>query len=78
MTAANKSDNDYRRLLSERFYADTPKAVLAAVLVSYLLRDGWMNTDPLALRRGLERAITDEWATLHANGIVPQKAPRTS
>lgn len=70
MTAANKSDNEYRRLLSERFYNDTPKAVLAAVLVSYLFRAG-------VSEGGFDRGIADEWATLYENGIVPQKAPRT-
>ena len=56
-------------------YADTlthfhlmPKAVLAAIAVSFAL--ALEGTDETA--RAVAR-IRSEWDTLHANGIVPQK-----
>lgn len=62
-----KIGNDYARCL-DRLYADMPKAVLAAVAVSFASHGG----DDLA---GAKAAILAEWKVLHANGIVPQKPP---
>ena len=65
MTAANKIGNSYAAALDVQFYRDTPKAVLAAVLVSTLLREGWILAE-------MERAIINEWDTLHTSAIIPQ------
>jgi len=69
MTAANKVDNPYRELLSDEFYAAIPKAVLAAILVSGLMKEGWYGGE-------FERAIHNEWSVLHDSGIVPQPPNR--
>jgi hypothetical protein len=47
----------------------TPKAVIAAVVVS-LLSSGGDEFDQVAWR------FLSEWRTLHDNGIVPQRPPR--
>lgn len=63
-----KLHNDYARLLG-RSYADMPKAVLAAVAVSYATRCLELTLEP----EPVTQAIRDEWAALHENGIVPQR-----
>ena len=61
-----KASNEYAQVLYPR-YGDTPKAVIAAVAVSLLLKDNEGKWD------GIYDAFVKEWATFHANGIVPQK-----
>ena len=63
----NKIFNDYAAVI-DRIYADTPKAVLAAIAVSALTQGGDF------LDEALPRLLR-EWDTLHANGIVPQPVP---
>jgi hypothetical protein len=60
-----KQGNEYASLLGAA-YEETPKAVLAAIAISYAMRDGDESYE-LALERLLE-----EWRILHANGIIPQ------
>jgi hypothetical protein len=62
-----KIGNEYARHLKAR-YASTPKAVLAAVVVSLLVKQS--GNEDFA---GVLDAFVKEWATLNANGIVPQK-----
>ena len=62
-----KFSNEYAQKLSAR-YASTPKAVIAAVAVSLLMKecdDGDYS--------GVLDAFVKEWAILHLNGIVQQK-----
>lgn len=59
--------NDYARLLG--FFDRIPKAVLAAIAVSYAAR---LNEDGLELA---EWEVAREWRTLHENGIVRQPVP---
>lgn len=51
----------------------TPKTVYAALAMSFAMRlcpeDDENNSQAIALMR-------QEWATLHVNGIVPQKVPK--
>jgi hypothetical protein len=64
-----KKQNEYARAMG-KLYARTPKAVLAAIVVS-LVSNGGENIE------GVTQAVLNEWDILHANGIVPQPAPRT-
>jgi hypothetical protein len=62
-----KIGNEYAQQLRSR-YAKTPKAVLAAVVVSLLVKQsGKEDFD------GVLDAFVQEWAILHQNGIVSQK-----
>lgn len=67
MSRGLKIGNEYAQKLSAR-YASTPKAVLAAVTVSLLMKDTGFEDTGIVLD-----AFVKEWAILHANGIVPQK-----
>lgn len=64
----NKLHNEYAALFG-RLYADTPKAVFAAVAASFITQGG--DFQELAIP-----GLLSEWDTLHANGIVPQAAPK--
>lgn len=66
-----KKGNTYADALRPR-YGGTPKSVIAAVAVSLLLKDNEGNWGKVY------DAFVREWATLHANGIVPQKPLITS
>jgi hypothetical protein len=59
-----KQMNEYANVLGE-LYRQTPKAVLAAVVVS-LLSNGGDEFEQVSGR------FLAEWHTLHDNGIVPQ------
>jgi len=59
--------NNYTEAISPEVYEKTPKAVFAAIAVSFalLMEDGDFNK--------VDQAIINEWKTLNGNGIVPQK-----
>jgi len=61
-----KQDNEYQKAIDRALYEDTPKAVFAAVLVSYLNRMGVEFEE-------VDRAIAQEWQALYEAEIVPQK-----
>jgi hypothetical protein len=63
----NKLPNDYERVLGG-FFDDCPKAVLAAIAVSYATCGGDR------LNEGLS-ALALEWDRLHQTQIVPQALP---
>ncbi len=66
----NKKSNEYAKVISE-IYDRTPKAVLAAIAVSYaMMVDDSVDYDGF---EGVQEAILKEWGILHSNGIVPQK-----
>jgi hypothetical protein len=67
-----KTGNEYADALGP-FFADTPKAVFAALAYSYAVRL-FETTDPSEIRQ----LLADEWSALHANGIVPQRPPRAA
>ena len=67
--ALNKTSNEYAEAISPTLYAETPKAVFAAIAASLATCGG----DQLG---EVDRLIVQEWAVLHANGIVPQAPPR--
>jgi len=60
-----KSQNEYALALDT--FGRTPKAVLAAVAYSFAARIAGSDSPTI-----IEAAILEEWAILHANGIVPQ------
>jgi hypothetical protein len=62
-----KINNDYRLLISQQVYEKTPKAVFAALVVSYLLNHQNIKA------KDIDKNIREEWANLNAQGIVPQK-----
>lgn len=59
--------NEYARELVQ--YEQTPKAVYAAIALSFALR---LNAEDFI---EAEREVENEWRILHKNGIVPQKPP---
>lgn len=61
-----KQENEYQKAIDRALYEDTPKAVFAAVLVSYLNRMGVEFEE-------VDRAIAQEWQALYEAEIVPQK-----
>lgn len=64
-----KTQNNYQRLLTEKLFDKTPKAVFAALAVSGLSNYGDELTSDM------DRIILKEWWILFHNGIVPQKPP---
>lgn len=66
----SKLGNDYQATISPRLYARTPKAVFAAIAVSLLSNHGGIEFD------AIDAGLVEEWATLNANGIVPQRPPQ--
>ena len=61
-----KTNNEYQQTIDPALYADTPKAVLAALVVSYLNRLGVEFSD-------VDAEIRKEWQALYDAEIVPQK-----
>lgn len=66
MSRGFKTRNEYVVALG-RDYAETPKAVYAALAFSLAMR---LSEDDAEAARKL---LADEWETLHANEIIPQK-----
>lgn len=65
-----KKINEYQQAIDQGFYEHMPKAVLAAIAVSFAEK---INSNTFETFDGPTFALQAEWATLHANGIVPQK-----
>ena len=61
-----KTENEYQKTIDRALYEDTPKAVFAALLVSYLQRMGIEFSE-------VDKAIAQEWQALYEAEIVPQK-----
>ena len=64
----NKLSNEYADLIPGKIYSSIPKAVWAAIAISFATGGGDRPEDAV-------RAIVCEWRTLADNGIVPQKPP---
>lgn len=65
-----KTENDYQKMVSKEFYEKCPKAVLAALAVSFALNHQG-NDEEL-----IEEALLNEWGLLHKQNIIPQKPYR--
>jgi len=62
-----KTENEFQQLMDKNaLYTKMPKAVLAALLVSYMDRLGFD-------RDQLDANLREEWQVLYVTGIVPQK-----
>lgn len=72
--AINKLHNDYAATLDQAggLFEKTPKAVLAAMVVSLMTCGG----DRLDELEALREQFLEEWAALYNCGIIPQKPPR--
>ena len=63
-----KLHNEYAATLSRGAFADTPKAVFAAIAISSLTQGGdWLEE--------ADARLFTEWNALHVAGIVPQPVP---
>ena len=70
-THAGKVMNDYATVLHPDFYRHCPKAVFAAMAVSYASQGG-------EYLRTVQARLLNEWDLLHRAGIVKQKPLRTA
>lgn len=61
-----KKTNEYAQQLDLTFYEKIPKAVLAAIAISFAHRIHGESSDTT-------HNLQDEWRALYTNGIVPQK-----
>lgn len=66
-----KTGNEYTDMISPDFFDKCPKAVLAAIAVSYFYNAGSDES-------GITEALRVEWQLLYNQGIVPQKPPKPS
>lgn len=62
-----KKQNEYQRMLSQEFFNKTPKAVFAALAVSFVYNHKEFSKETI------EDYLKAEWELLHTQGIVPQK-----
>lgn len=62
-----KTENEYQKLVSREVYEKTPKAVFAAIAISYMVNLVGISFD------GIDNELIKEWKILHGNKIVPQK-----
>jgi hypothetical protein len=60
--------NEYAGCIDEGLYEKTPKAVLAAIAVSFISSGGDHMDD-------IDDEILKEWRVLYLSGIVPQRPP---
>ncbi len=64
-----ETENKYQKQISREVFDRTPKAVFAALAVSYFI-----NTEV----EHIDAALLDEWQLLYMQGIIPQKPPNIS
>lgn len=70
MRVLNKLSNEYAERIPEELYSKMPKAVLAAIAVSFAVR--LYGSDDQAAFDVVPDELLAEWAILYQNGIVPQ------
>ena len=63
--------NTYTELINDNFYRDTPKAVFAALAISYLINHQGADYSKPEI---LEQMLVNEWHLLHQAGVIPQEA----
>lgn len=66
---ANKTSNEYAEMIT--IYESMPKAVLAALAVSLVMRVNGSTTP-----KEVTDELINEWEALYDNGIIPQKPPK--
>jgi len=62
-----QTTNNYQLQLTQEFFDKCPKAVFAALAVSYALR---VTNEDFSK---VQDELLNEWQCLHSAGIVPQK-----
>jgi hypothetical protein len=72
----SKLRNSYQEVLDRDVFDRMPKAVLAAIAVSFANQIA--GAEDIESFDGCQARILDEWRILNQNGIVPQRpiAPR--
>lgn len=65
-----KLGNSYQGLISRKLYEETPKAVFAAIAVSFLLNHQSINEENIDLD------LLSEWRLLFDQNIIPQRPPK--
>jgi hypothetical protein len=63
-----KMHNDYSKTISPKLYVRIPKAVLAAIAVSFATNGGELLDD-------VDTLLLNEWAILFENKIILQRPP---
>lgn len=66
-TGVFKKTNEYQRLISGEMYEKTPKAVFAAIAVSFMLNHQGI------LPENMDAELKNEWKLLYDQDIIPQK-----
>ena len=76
MYSVNKLSNSYADVVPNEVFEGVPKAVWAAIAVSFATSGGdGLNSVTNEVKVRVARMIVGEWAILHQNGIVPQALP---
>ena len=65
-----KTENNYQKQIDSSFYEKCPKAVFAALAVSYMVNHGITSFEEVT------GEMISEWNNLYNQGIVPQKPPK--
>lgn len=65
-----KKKNVYQKLIDGKFYEQCPKAVFAALAVSYAVNLRGIDMDKVT------GELLNEWEILFGNELVPQKPPK--
>lgn len=76
-TGVFKMTNEYADVLGYDLYAKMPKAVLAAIAVSFASLQVEGQGGESLDRDAIRAAMIEEWTILHSNGIIPQKPPKS-
>jgi hypothetical protein len=66
----NKTLTEYVEVIPREVFENTPKAVWAAIAISFAVNLGGEGDFSEAAQ-----AVVREWSALHQNGIVPQAIP---
>lgn len=69
-TGVFKLENSYQQEINSSFYEKCPKAVFAALAVSYMVNHGIVSFEEVT------GEMLSEWNNLYEQGIVPQKPPK--
>lgn len=72
---AMPKQNEYTRAIGMKAFDETPKAVFAAIAISFVMLRGDENGDELPANAAWNY-IRREWKALYDNGIVFQKPPK--
>ena len=69
----NFKSNEYTDLIDHHLYDLIPKTVMAAIIVSFIIR---LEGEEM-MEKNISGYIFDEWKILYRNKIVPQLPPKS-